>query len=270
MCLGQAEALRYSGKAAEALAVLDRLSGAIEQTAEYLSQRAPRCGLGGNPRKSSPFTNAPWNPTAIIPGPCSAWPWKTIATATTKRPWNCTSGPWADFPPTSARCSTWALLYEDREQYDRAAQCYQRVLDVYPDHPRARLFFKDTEASHEQYYDEDAQKKRDRMSQVLGIPVTDFELSVRSRNCLQKMGIMTLGDLCRCTEQDLWPARTSAKPVSPRSRKCWPPRGCGWASSPPTSMTDRDLRARNALRRRTGHVGQPISDLNLSVRAASA
>ena len=41
------------------------------------------------------------------------------------------------------------------------------------------------------------------MGQVLNIPVTDFELSVRSRNCLQKMGIMTLGDLCRCTEQDL-------------------------------------------------------------------
>ena len=95
------------------------------------------------------------------------------------------------------------LLYEDREQYEKAAQCYQRVLDVYPDHPRAALFFKDTEASHEQYYDEDAPKKRDRMGQVLSIPVTDFELSVRSRNCLQKMGIMTLGDLCRCTEQEL-------------------------------------------------------------------
>jgi len=53
------------------------------------------------------------------------------------------------------------------------------------------------------YYDEDAQRKRDRMSQVMNIPVTDFELSVRSRNCLQKMGVMTLGDLCRCTEQEL-------------------------------------------------------------------
>ena len=41
------------------------------------------------------------------------------------------------------------------------------------------------------------------MSQVLGIPVSDFELSVRSRNCLQKMGINTLGDLARCSEQDL-------------------------------------------------------------------
>lgn len=41
------------------------------------------------------------------------------------------------------------------------------------------------------------------MSQVLSIPVTDFELSVRSRNCLQKMGVTTLGDLCRRTEAEL-------------------------------------------------------------------
>ena len=107
------------------------------------------------------------------------------------------------FPAHVGSLVNLGLLYEDREQYDKAAQCYRRILDVYPDHLRAQLFFKDTESSHEQYYDEDAQRKRDRMGQVLNIPVTDFELSVRSRNCLQKMGIMTLGDLCRCTEQDL-------------------------------------------------------------------
>ena len=44
--LGWAEALRYSGKAADALAVLDRLSGAIEQTADYLAQRRHGIGLG--------------------------------------------------------------------------------------------------------------------------------------------------------------------------------------------------------------------------------
>ena len=65
------------------------------------------------------------------------------------------------------------------------------------------MYFKDTEASHEQFYDEDAQKKRDRIGQILNIPVTDFEFSVRSRNCLQKMGINTLGDLCRSTEAEL-------------------------------------------------------------------
>jgi DNA-directed RNA polymerase subunit alpha len=38
---------------------------------------------------------------------------------------------------------------------------------------------------------------------VLKIPVSDFELSVRSRNCLQKMNIETLGDLIMKTEQEL-------------------------------------------------------------------
>ena len=55
---------------------------------------------------------------------------------------------------------------------------------------RARLFLKDAAASGDMFYDEEAQRRRDRLAQVLNMPVTDFELSVRSRNCLQKMGIM--------------------------------------------------------------------------------
>jgi DNA-directed RNA polymerase subunit alpha len=38
---------------------------------------------------------------------------------------------------------------------------------------------------------------------VLRIPITDFELSVRSRNCLSKMNIRTLGDLVKKTEAEL-------------------------------------------------------------------
>ena len=38
---------------------------------------------------------------------------------------------------------------------------------------------------------------------MLRVPVSDFELSVRSRNCLQKMHIDTLGDLIMRTEQEL-------------------------------------------------------------------
>ena len=83
------------------------------------------------------------------------------------------------------------VLYEDGNDFDRAGQCYRRVLEVYPQHLRARLYLKDAMASSEQIYDEDAQRRQDRLSQVLSIPVTDFELSVRSRNCLQRIGIMT-------------------------------------------------------------------------------
>ena len=50
------------------------------------------------------------------------------------------------------------MLYEDRQQYDRAQQCYQRILDVFPNNYRARLFLKDAQASGDMYYDEDAQR----------------------------------------------------------------------------------------------------------------
>ncbi len=52
------------------------------------------------------------------------------------------------------------------------------------------------------YYDED-DRRGDRRNAVLDIPITDFELSVRSRNCLKKMNIRTLGDLLSTTEQEL-------------------------------------------------------------------
>ena len=46
----RAEALRTSGNAKGALEVLDKLSGAVEQTAEYLYQRAATVSvLSGNP-----------------------------------------------------------------------------------------------------------------------------------------------------------------------------------------------------------------------------
>jgi len=53
------------------------------------------------------------------------------------------------------------------------------------------------------YYDEEAEKGYTVLKQLLEIPVTDFELSVRSRNCLRKMNIRTLGDLTRTTEAAL-------------------------------------------------------------------
>ena len=41
------------------------------------------------------------------------------------------------------------------------------------------------------------------MEQLLSRPVTDFELSVRSRNCLATMNIQSLGDLTEISEQEL-------------------------------------------------------------------
>jgi DNA-directed RNA polymerase subunit alpha len=41
------------------------------------------------------------------------------------------------------------------------------------------------------------------MTKILRTPVNEFELSVRSRNCLAKMNIFTLGDLISITEQEM-------------------------------------------------------------------
>ena len=62
---------------------------------------------------------------------------------------------------------------------------------------------KDASATGNMLYDEEAQRRNDRLAQTLNMPVTNFELSVRSRNCLQKMGIDTIGDLTRTSEAEL-------------------------------------------------------------------
>lgn len=96
-----------------------------------------------------------------------------------------------------------AVLYEDTGQYDKALRCVNKVLKFHPNNQRAILFKKDIESSKTMYYDEEREKKRTRRNQILETPISDFELSVRSRNCLKKMNINTLGDLLNITEAEL-------------------------------------------------------------------
>ncbi len=95
------------------------------------------------------------------------------------------------------------VLYEDNGNFDKASQCVDIVLDSHPNHQRAILFKKDIESSKTMFYDEDKEKKLTRKHQILETPISDFELSVRSRNCLKKMNIDTLGDLLNITEAEL-------------------------------------------------------------------
>ncbi|MDP6988110.1 MAG: DNA-directed RNA polymerase subunit alpha C-terminal domain-containing protein [Planctomycetota bacterium] len=94
-------------------------------------------------------------------------------------------------------------LYEDLGRDQDAATCYDTVVRFDPTDRRARLYLEDARAGMDMYYDEDLERKEDRLNQILRIPITDFELSVRARNCLNKMNILTLGDLVKKTEQEL-------------------------------------------------------------------
>lgn len=95
------------------------------------------------------------------------------------------------------------ILYEDKGRYGDAVRCFDLVLKVRPNDRRVRLYRKEAVASLHTIVDDDLQKEVQRRVEILRTPISDFELSVRSRNCLAKMEIRTLGDLVQKTEQEL-------------------------------------------------------------------
>lgn len=155
------------------------------------------------------------------------------------------------------------LLYEDTDRYEEAITCYRMVLLSNPDHNRARLYLRDAEASQSMYYDRDKEKEKVRMGQVLQIPVTEFELSVRSRNCLLKMGIHTLGDLVSKTEAELLSYKNFGETSLQEIRKILIQKNLRLGENSQrgeTSLLGMDSEAQALL-------GEPVSILELSSRS---
>jgi DNA-directed RNA polymerase subunit alpha len=105
-------------------------------------------------------------------------------------------------PPINAFLNL-AVLLEDAAQFTRASKLIQKVIDANPNHPRARLFMRDVQASKNMLYDEELARLKGREEAMYDLPVAEFELSIRARNCLKKMNIRTLGDLLRISEAEL-------------------------------------------------------------------
>ncbi len=161
------------------------------------------------------------------------------------------------------------LLYEDSNQYDKAMHCYTRILDANPLDDRARLFLRDAQSAKTMYYDEEAEKTFDKFAQVLEVPVTDFELSVRSRNCLRKMNIRTLGDLTRVTEAQLLSSKNFGETSLMEIKDMMNSRGLRLGQSlEEGSPFERFRPLQPQLSEAEQAVlNKPVSDLNLSVRA---
>lgn len=107
-----------------------------------------------------------------------------------------------DHPPLNALVNL-AILYEDMGKYAQAERCIRQVLATNPNHPRARLYIKDILASKAMVIDDEQEKRIEKHNALLDTPVSDFELSVRTRNALRKMNIRTLGDLLKVSEAEL-------------------------------------------------------------------
>lgn len=99
------------------------------------------------------------------------------------------------------------VLYEDHERYYEAIECYRRVLAMDPVHQKARLFLRDAESSLTMHVDDIKSWQKRHRQDVLNIPVENFELSVRSRSCLDRLDIKKLGDLVRVGKEDLLGAK---------------------------------------------------------------
>lgn len=97
----------------------------------------------------------------------------------------------------------YGVMLEDRGENDEAFQLYRRLAAAFPTHSRVQNYLRDAQGSLNMKFDEDSERRHDKRNQILRIPISDFELSVRARNCLSKMSIETLGDLVQKSESEL-------------------------------------------------------------------
>ncbi len=159
------------------------------------------------------------------------------------------------------------LLYEDKDDMDSSIACFKEALKADPSNRRAALYLRDTVESLDMYYDEGQRKESDRLEAVLRIPVNDFELSVRSRNCLAKMNVKSLGDMVRKTEPELLAYKNFGETSLREIKQLLESKGLRLGMH----KEDEQKRAR-AQRLRLGTpenavLSKPITDLELSVRS---
>jgi DNA-directed RNA polymerase subunit alpha len=267
--LGKSEALRYAGESESAMTLLDGLFGPVEQTAEYLYQRAATvASLRGNVEEQVALYERALEADPNHPGVLFGLALENDRSGNDELALNYYRRAADGFPSHVGVLLNLGILYEDSQNFEAAQQCYNRILEVHPTHNKATMYLKDAVASDDQYFDLEAEKASDRLAQVLNVPVTDFELSVRSRNCLQKMGIMTLGDLARTTEQTLLSSKNFGETSLVEINDMLSSKGLelgqfadeGLDAEPEVDLSHLPPDQQTILDR-------PISDLNLSVRA---
>jgi len=169
--------------------------------------------------------------------------------------------------PAAAAINLGCLL-EDQNEYAQARDLYRRVLDEYPTEPRARLFLRDSESSLRMYFDEDQERREELWRHVLDTQVAEFELSVRSRNCLEKMEIHTLGDLVQRSEEELLQYKNFGDTSLSEIRQLLAERGLRLGMRIPQDLPPHDPPGVPAPAAGPSDVlARPISELELSIRA---
>ncbi len=166
-----------------------------------------------------------------------------------------------------------AILYEDRNQYAAAERCLRQVLATDPNHARARLFIKDVLASKGMLIDDEQERRDEKRSALLDTPVSDFELSVRTRNALRKMDIRTLGDLLKVTEAELRSFKNFGDASLEEIKAMLAQKGLKLGQAVEVHQEEVKQAVYEQLEAAGGdseQLNRPVGDLNLSVRSRKA
>ena len=165
-----------------------------------------------------------------------------------------------------------AVIYEDRGEIVQAEKCLRQILETSPNHPRALRYMKDVQASKDMYYDEEHARDLAKRNALLDTPVTDFELSVRARNCLKKMQIRTLGDLLKITEAELLSYKNFGETSLVEIKTMLASKGIRLGQGLEGQFSRIRKEIYDQLRGKASEavLGKPISVLDLSVRARKA
>ena len=176
-------------------------------------------------------------------------------------------------PPLNALINL-AVAYEDRGKYAQAERCIRQVLATDPNHARARLYIKDILASRAMMIDDEQEKRNEKHSALLDTPVTDFELSVRTRNALRKMNIRTLGDLLKVTEAELRSFKNFGDASLDEIKAMLAQKGLKLGQAVEQHQAEVKQQVYDQLKSEVGDndgtLDKSVNELNLSVRARKA
>jgi len=166
------------------------------------------------------------------------------------------------------------ILLEDLGRDQEAAACYDIIVRNDPTNARARIYLEDARSAIDMYYDEDLERKEDRLNQILRTPITDFELSVRARNCLNKMNILVLGDLVKLTEPELLSYKNFGETSLNEIKEILGSKGLRLGMKHEEAVASVEAAARPRAVAAAGNEGgvldRPLSQLDLSIRVRRA
>ncbi|MEE2906233.1 MAG: DNA-directed RNA polymerase subunit alpha C-terminal domain-containing protein [Planctomycetota bacterium] len=165
-----------------------------------------------------------------------------------------------------------SIILEDRGDINGAERCLKQILDTSPNHERARLFMLDVRSSKDMYYDEEQARDMAKRNALLDTPVTDFELSVRARNCLKKMQIRTLGDLLKVSEAELLSYKNFGETSLVEINQMLSSKGLRLGQSLQSHYSRMRQEIYDEIKGKASEavLNKPITQLDLSVRARKA